>query len=118
MENNRQAEHKETKTREDVEALKRSWFRDPCWDIYDTEGFEDFRDELKDYQAKCEAQWEKASQEKTEAEKKKAEELGLQGLYRMIKEMETLQERHRLAIEYLADGNTKRAYDALHGREE
>jgi len=106
------------KTREDVEALKWSWFRDPCWDIFDTEGFEEFRDELMEYQAKCEAQWERDLQAKNEAEKKKAEELGFQGLYRMIKELEALQERQHQAIVYLAEGNSQRAYDALQGREE
>jgi len=29
------------KTVEEIDALKRNWYDDPCWDIYDTEGFED-----------------------------------------------------------------------------
>lgn len=37
----------DAKHRAEVEALKASWLRDPCWDIEDTEGFEAFRDELK-----------------------------------------------------------------------
>ena len=37
------------KTREDVDRLKAGWEGDPCWDIYDTEGFEEYRDELKAY---------------------------------------------------------------------
>jgi len=43
------------KTREEVEALKNEWLQDPCWDIDDTEGFEDYRDELAAYQAEVEA---------------------------------------------------------------
>ena len=38
------------KTREEVEKLKREWGKDPCWDIYDTEGFEEYKDELIVYQ--------------------------------------------------------------------
>ena len=32
------------KTREEVEVLKNSWLKDPIWDIYDTEGFEEYRE--------------------------------------------------------------------------
>lgn len=42
------------KSREEVEKLKRDWRRDPVWDIYDTEGFEDYRDELAEYQKQVE----------------------------------------------------------------
>lgn len=38
------------KTREEVEELKRQWKKDPHWDIADTEGFEDYRDELLKFQ--------------------------------------------------------------------
>lgn len=37
------------KTREEVEALKRDWAKDPCWNIEETEGFEEYRDELFDF---------------------------------------------------------------------
>lgn len=34
-------------TREEVEALKKNWVEDPCWDIEHTgDGFEDYHDEL------------------------------------------------------------------------
>jgi hypothetical protein len=33
-------------TIEELESLKRDWLNDPCWDIEDTEGFEDHREEL------------------------------------------------------------------------
>lgn len=44
-------------TREDVEKLKYSWFHDPCWDIEDTEGFEDYKEELKEYHLECKKFW-------------------------------------------------------------
>lgn len=34
------------KTSEEIQALKDGWTKDPCWDIEDTEGFEDHHDEL------------------------------------------------------------------------
>jgi hypothetical protein len=34
------------KTNEEIEALKLNWAKDPCWDIEDTEGFEEHREEL------------------------------------------------------------------------
>lgn len=37
------------KTREDVEELKRQWLSDGCWDIWDTEGFEEYKDELRNF---------------------------------------------------------------------
>jgi polyhydroxyalkanoate synthesis regulator phasin len=45
------------KTREEVEALKRNWLNDSCWDIYETEGFEEYREELKEFQANQEEKW-------------------------------------------------------------
>lgn len=37
------------KTKDEVQALKDSWSKDPCWDIEDTEGFEDHYEELLAY---------------------------------------------------------------------
>ncbi|MFA5298883.1 MAG: hypothetical protein WC389_11815 [Lutibacter sp.] len=51
------------KTREEVEKLKQNWLNDTCWDIYGTEGFEDYKDELRIYQKNCEDRW-KAAKEK------------------------------------------------------
>ncbi|PZO26181.1 MAG: hypothetical protein DCE86_14885, partial [Flavobacteriaceae bacterium] len=39
-------EPKKIKTREDIDELKKQWLYDPIWDIEETEGFEEFRDEL------------------------------------------------------------------------
>ncbi len=45
------------KTRLEVEALKENWRNDPCWDIYETEGFEEYRDELRTYQINMSQEW-------------------------------------------------------------
>lgn len=45
------------KTRMEVEALKRNWIKDPIWDIYDTEGYEEYRDELRKFQTNMMQEW-------------------------------------------------------------
>lgn len=45
------------KTKEDVAALKSNWLSDPCWDIEDTEGFEDYKEELQDFRLSHEDKW-------------------------------------------------------------
>ena len=35
------------KTRDEVAYLKANWQADPCWDLETTEGFEEYKDELK-----------------------------------------------------------------------
>lgn len=51
------------KIREDIEALKRNWKSDPIWDIEDTEGFEDHREELLQFSKEMQAIWDKREQE-------------------------------------------------------
>ncbi len=46
-----------TKTREEVEQLKRSWVRDSCFDLDDCEGFEEYRAELAAFQTEQEGRW-------------------------------------------------------------
>jgi len=55
------------KSREEVELLKSQWGRDAIWDIEDTEGFEDYRNELLIYRFKKEAEW-KEKREQRHAE--------------------------------------------------
>lgn len=43
-----------SKNRKEIEDLKKWWREDPCWDIYETEGFESHREELLLYQEKVE----------------------------------------------------------------
>lgn len=48
------------KTEEQIEKLKESWLKDPCWDIEDTEGFEDHVDELLLFHKEQDAKWERS----------------------------------------------------------
>lgn len=55
------------KTRDEVENLKIEWEKDPQWEIEETEGFEDYRDELTAFRFEKEAEWQKrAETRKTE----------------------------------------------------
>ncbi len=47
-----------TQTPEEIQKLKESWLRDPCWDIEDTKGFEDHKEELLAFRKQKEAEWE------------------------------------------------------------
>jgi hypothetical protein len=104
------------KTREEVQALKESWRRDPCFDLYGQVGFEEYWDELGAYQEMCERMWGQDRQKKIEEEKAEAEKLGLYGLYSLIKEIQILQKRQYNAIMYLTEGRTLDAYNALIGQ--
>ena len=65
------------KYREELEALKASWMKDPCWDIETTEGFEEHQEELLAFRKETEAKWEAARQE---ARSKKMDWIGNQDL--------------------------------------
>jgi hypothetical protein len=43
------------KTREQIEQLKKTWKRDPCFDIEETKGFEEHKTELYLYRREQEA---------------------------------------------------------------
>lgn len=61
-------------TRDEIEKLKESWLKDPHWEIEDTEGFEEHREELLAYHDQMRVQW-KAASEKRRAERiKKVED--------------------------------------------
>jgi hypothetical protein len=64
------------KTHEDVEELKRQWLVDPCWDIYETHGFEQHREELMRFQAESEERW---ARERMNKVWDKSRELGIEG---------------------------------------
>ena len=51
------------KSREELENLKRNWKQDPCYDIEDTEGFEEYREELLAFSKEQQAIWEKQREE-------------------------------------------------------
>lgn len=99
----------ETKTREEIEALKRDWKNDPDWDIEDTAGFEAYRDELKAFSDKCEAEWEKADEERQAREDKELEEelerIGLIGMLKVINALESRLEEAEARIYNLENPN-------------
>ena len=61
------------RTLREVDDLKRSWSRDPHWDIETTEGFEAHREELLAYASERTAQW---TREREEREADMATQLG------------------------------------------
>lgn len=71
------------KTREEVEALKRDWLSDPCYDITDVDGFEEYAEELATFAREQEARWaaQQAAREAQAAARvtAKAEKLGIPG---------------------------------------
>lgn len=105
------------RTVKELEVLKQNWRQDPCWDLYETEEFEEHREELKSYQEKWEVIWEKEAQQREEAINLKAQQLGVKGLYCLILKHEELLQRHNRAIEFLSDNKTLEAYRALRGIE-
>lgn len=52
------------KTRDEVEALKYNWSGDPIWDLENTEGFEEYHDELLKYSIEMKNHWDVAYQKK------------------------------------------------------
>ena len=53
------------KTKKELDNLKAQWLADPCWDIYHTDGFEEYHDELYAFQEHIENEaWEKERQRK------------------------------------------------------
>lgn len=81
------------KTREEVEYLKQGWKEEPEWNIYETEGFEEYREELKIYQEEQEALWKK---QREENDKQEAFELGIDiKTLPMIKDLMYQSQRNR-----------------------
>ena len=103
------------KSREEIENLKAGWMADPCWDLYETEGFEEYRDELKKYQEEyyLAVSYEREGEEARE--KLEAENLGLYGLYKLINKYGNMAERHQEAIRALINGDSAGALRVLNG---
>lgn len=55
------------KTRKEIENLKQNWKSDPCWDIEETEGFEDHKKELLEYRLMVEGNNEKTEKGRVHA---------------------------------------------------
>lgn len=52
------------KTDDEIQALKDSWVRNPNWDVEDTEGFEQYKDELLRFRMEIEEFWKKRDAER------------------------------------------------------
>lgn len=50
----------------DIENLKSQWLADPGWDLEDTEGFEDDKDQLRLFRLKMENRWKQARENQIE----------------------------------------------------
>lgn len=106
------------KTRHDIEGLKSGWLRDPCFDIEGTEGFEAHACELHAFRLAAEARWKAAEDAREAAIDAEADRLGTHGLLRLVRQLETMQQRHTDALLHLADGRHHAAWRVLLGQEE
>jgi len=77
-------------TKEELTALKLNWMGDPCWDIEDTEGFEEHRDELLEFSAKKYEEWGVAENIRIA---EVAEKMGIPGNIAVAYLIEQLQQR-------------------------
>jgi len=77
------------KSLEEIEALKRSWRRDPNWDIEETEGFEDHKEELRAYRKQQGEEW--GQKERVRLIEKSAMLCGTTAALELIKYLETLE---------------------------
>ena len=94
------------KTREQVEALKINWKEDACWDIEETEGFEEYKDELREFRDEQEQEWREQRFNKLLY---KSESLGIRGNIKLTKYLEQLESRINNIEERL--DNTEGAYN-------
>lgn len=106
------------KTRKEVESLKAGWLRDPCWDIEGTEGFEEHEKELLAFRRATEARWAAKAAERQAALDAEADQLGVRGLLRLVRQVEALQARQQQAILFLTEGQAGEAWRVLTGTEE
>ncbi len=95
------------RTPEDIEALKKSWVDDPCWDIECTDGFEAHYDELLAYSqekhAECAGQRRKQEERENERLLNRAEELGIPGAIEVVRSMERCENQLRAFEQRVAD---------------
>lgn len=85
------------KTEQDIQELKAQWVADPCWDIEDTEGFEDHRDELTAFAKEQEAEWARLTEDREARRQAKleqiADDLGCPGNIKLAVHFEYLKSR-------------------------
>lgn len=83
------------KTRDEIEDLKREWAENPDWEIEDTEGFDDYREELAAFAVKMKTQWDAEYDARQAAERAEyeahclliADKLGVPGNIALAKEV-------------------------------
>nr|WP_320022073.1 hypothetical protein [uncultured Draconibacterium sp.] len=76
------------KTQEEIDRLKQDWQHDPCWDIEETEGFEEHKDELLRYRKKCEKEWGTRANERLQ---ERATKMGIPNNLELAKYIEGLE---------------------------
>lgn len=103
------------RTIEELEKLKCEWEKDPIWDIEDTEGFEEHTLELTEFRLRCEQKWARRYQEEETERERKAEALGVKGLYRLVEQLQEQLARHQKGIICLADGEKLQAFRVVRG---
>jgi len=90
----------EEKSRDEINKLKESWFRDACWDIEDTEGFSLYYDELLAFRKQCEQEWEaEYAMRKAKEEASLHAELEKIGTIGLLRQIKWLEERLDQALE-------------------
>ncbi len=103
------------KTRHDIEMLKIGWLRDPCWDIETASGFEAHACELHAFRLATEARWKAAGDAREATTDAEAGRLGTHGLLRLVRQLETMQQRHHATLLHLAEGRSQTAWHVLTG---
>jgi hypothetical protein len=78
------------KTRAEVNKLESNWLSDSCWDIENTEGFEEYYEELFNFRIAWEKHWTQARHERIVEQ---MEEMGLEGNTKLFDHLVRLEER-------------------------
>ncbi len=73
-----------------LEKLKRDWLNDPCFDIWQADGFERHQEHLKDFQKRHEKKWKDAQNDKLQ---KKAVQIGMPGNLQLANYINFLERR-------------------------
>ena len=103
-------------TRQEIERLKKEWLQDACWDIEDTEGFEEHRAELLAFRLETEADWESQEEEKRLSNIEQARRLGVEGLYDLYVKQQAQIESLTNALLLLTEGQSHEAYKIISNR--
>lgn len=78
----------QVRTRHEIEALKRNWLEDGCWDLEKTEGFEAHHDELLAFSTEAARQANERLQVEEARIDAEADKLDVRGLYRLMLRMQ------------------------------